>query len=104
MPGILTRKTTTVGAPDDAFALVFPARATGTDDLHADVDSRLLAEPDDLGARAPVPAHEGLVGAGRDEVLGRERDGADAVEMARELLERGEGERREEVDAPGTFR
>ena len=72
---------------NDPLALVLPAGSSRADNLHPNVDGRLLAEAHDLRARAPVPAHEGLVGAGGDEVLGRERDGADAVEVACELLE-----------------
>ena len=87
---------------NDPLTLVLPTGPSRDDNLHPNIDRRLLAEPHDLCARAPVPAHEGLVGAGRDEVLGRERDGADAVEVACKLLERGERERREEVDTSGT--
>jgi hypothetical protein len=79
---------------DDALAF-----RTAPDELHADVDRRLLAEPHDLGAGAPVPADERLVSPGGDEVLGRERYGADPVEVAGELLEGREGEGGKEVHA-----
>ena len=77
---------------NDPLALVLPTGPSRANDLYPDIDRRLLAEAHDLRARAPVPAHEGLVGAGRDKVLGRERDGADAIEVSCEWLERGEGE------------
>ena len=89
---------------NDPLALVLPTGSSRADDLHPNIDRRLLAEAHDLRARAPVPAHQGLVGAGRDEILGRQRDSADAVEVSCELLEGSEGERGEEMDASGTLR
>lgn len=80
------------GHADDTLAFILTARPGGTNDLHADIDGRLLPKPYDLRPRTPVPADERLIGTSGDEVLRRERDRTDAVEMAGKLLQRGEGE------------
>lgn len=72
-------------------------RASSPDDLHTNVDSRLLPEAHDLAARTPVPTHQCLIRSRRDEVLGRQCNGTNTIEMSSELLEGREGERREEV-------
>jgi hypothetical protein len=78
------------GHTNDTFTLV---RRTRSDDLDSNVDRRLLAETDDLGTSAPIPAYKCLVCSSGYEIFGRERDGADAVKVARELLERCECDR-----------
>ena len=85
------------GHTDDTFALILPTRTARSDDLHADVDGGLLAKPHDLRACTPVPAHKRFVRARRDQVLRRERNGTNAIQVSRKLLQRREGKRREQV-------
>ena len=91
------------GDANDTLALFLATPATRTDELHTNVDRRLLAKANNLGAGTPIPAYECLVSTCRHQVLGRQCDRADAVEMASELLEGSEGKRREEVHTPTTL-
>lgn len=75
-------------------------RRRGPQNLHANILIRLLSKLDNLFAISPIPRHQRLVCTGRDEVLGRERDRSNAVQMTLKLLQRVERDRRIKMNTP----
>ena len=69
------------GDTNNALALFLATPATRTDELHTNVDCRLLAKANNLGAGTPIPAYECLVRASANEVLRGQCDGANAIQM-----------------------
>ena len=59
----------------------------------------MLSKPNNLRSRTSIPAPERFISACAHEVLGGQSDGTDTVEVACELLEGGECDGGEEVDA-----